>query len=375
MSAYLSLIRYDATQLQEKRLAAPEETKAFFQESGVIWLHVQGEAPEEWLHKLSEIFCLHPLAVEDVLSEPQRPKAEEYEHNDFIVAHVLENRQQAFIFHKFCLFVGDKWLLSFHSGPEEVVESVRQRLRTSRGLIRQLGVDYLMYALLDTIIDGYFPALEDLGEHLDDIFEQALSGASHEIVPIIQQAKRQLRHLRRMLWPLRDVLAILMRDDNDSVTAPVRQYLRDAYDHVIQLMDMLEVYREMAADLMDAYLSALSHRMNSIMKVLTIIATLFMPLTFIVGVYGMNFRTDISPWNMPELTWRYGYVFVWLVMLGCVLGMLFYFRRQGWIGQPDLPLLAAEEAEAPAKHLAAPQRRRYILPARCVFPQKDDTER
>jgi magnesium transporter len=346
MPATLKLIRYDPADLEEKDLAAVDEIVSELAKPGVKWLHVQGEPEIEQLHRLGEIFHLHPLALEDVANDPQRPKAEEYEEQDFIIAHSVHLADNIFSFHKFAIFVGDSHLLSFQAEADDTTEKVSQRLRTSRGLIRQHGVDHLMYALLDTIVDGYFPAMEDMGDYLDDVQEQALWHASPDTVQLIQGAKRELRQARRYLWPIRDVLSVLMRDDNNNISQPVRHYLRDAYDHVIQLMDMVEVYREMAADLMDAYLSAISNRMNAIMKVLTIIATLFMPLTFIVGLYGMNFRTDVSRWNMPELTWKYGYPFVWLVMLASVLVMLLYFRRRGWMGRADVSLDEVEPVPA-----------------------------
>ena len=337
MAATILMIRYDADSLEETQLSSLDGIAERLQQPGVHWLHVQGEVETEQLHQLAEIFHLHPLAVEDVLGHPQRPKAEEYEANDFVIAHSIQEAHHSFIFQQFSMFGGENYVLSFQQ-EGDVAEQVRQRLQAGRGLIRQHGVDHLMYALLDTIIDGYFPVLERVGEQLDRLHEQALWQTNGHIVSIIQHAKRELRHLRRMLFPLRELLNVLMRDDNDSISPPVREYLRDAYDHVIQLMDMVEIYREMSGDLMDAYLSAVSNRMNSIMKVLTIIATVFMPLTFIVGVYGMNFRWDVSRWNMPELSWRYGYVFVWGVMIATVIVMLAYFRKAGWIGKPDLPV-------------------------------------
>lgn len=337
MAATLTLITYDAEQFTERTLADVAEAEAALGTPGVHWLHVQGEMEEALLHRLGEIFQLHPLALEDVVNGVERPKAEEYDGQDFVILHTVQTEDHHLVFHQFSFFIGRNYVLSFHVGPDSAAEAVRVRIRTARGLIRRQGVDYLMYVLLDTITDSYFPVLEDVGEHLDYVQEQALLRENPGTMPLIQRTKHELLHLRRVIWPVRDLLTTLMRDDNDNLTEPVRHYLRDCYDHIIQLMDMLEVYREMASDLMDAYLSAISNRMNSVMKVLTIIATVFMPLTFIVGLYGMNFRTDVSRLNMPELTWRYGYVFVWAVMLLSVALMLAYFWRRGWIGRPDLP--------------------------------------
>ena len=338
MPAKLCLITYDTETCQELDVAAVAEMPALLEQPGVHWLHVHGEVEPELLKAIGETFHLHPLALEDVVNGVERPKAEEFDEQDFIVIHTVQTEAHHLIFHQFSLFVGRNYVLSFATDADDAIpEAVRVRIRAGRGMIRRAGVDYLMYVFLDTITDSYFPVLEDLGEHLDYIQEQALLHENPHTMPLIQRTKHELLHLRRVIWPVRDLLTTLMRDDNENVSDPVRHYLRDCYDHVIQLMDMLEVYREMASDLMDAYLSAISNRMNSVMKVLTIIATLFMPLTFIVGLYGMNFRTDVSRLNMPELTWQYGYVFVWGVMLASVVLMLAYFWRRGWIGRPDLP--------------------------------------
>lgn len=334
----MTLMHYTPTDLHEQVLASPDEVQPFLAQDGVTWLHVQGLDDHDAMERLGELFRLHPLALEDVLKDPQRAKAEEYDEQDFVITHTValtdDNRLQ---FAKFSMFVGSNYVLTFQGGEQDNCEEVRVRVRTARGPIRQHGVDHLMYTLLDVIIDGYFPVLEDFGEYLEQVQEQALLREAPDTLRNIQRAKHELMRLRRIIWPQRDLLNVLMRDDNNNVSGPVRHYLRDCYDHVVQLMDVTETYREMASDLMDAYMTAISNRMNSVMKVLTIIATLFMPLTFIVGVYGMNFKTEASPWNMPELTWRYGYPVCWVVMLAVTVWMVMYFRRRGWIGQPDVP--------------------------------------
>lgn len=349
MAAKLVLLRYDANSLQERELAGLDELQALLEEPQVLWLHVQGQPDEALLGGLAKVFHLHPLAMEDIVSGPQRPKAEEYEEQDFIVTHVAELRpEKRLLFHQFSFFAGSNYVLSFFDGEETLPEAVRTRIRAARGTIRQHGVDHLLYALLDAIIDSYFPVLEDFGEYLEYVQERALLRDDPGTMREIQRSKHELLHLRRVIWPVRDLLTILMRDDNSSISMPVRQYLRDCYDHIIELMDMTEVYREMAADLMDAYMSAISNRMNSIMKVLTIIATVFMPLTFIVGLYGMNFNTRASSWNMPELNWKYGYPVTWAVMVISVCLMLLWFRQRGWIGRSDLPCVEdLEEGEGP----------------------------
>lgn len=345
-SSTLTLLRYTPTDLEERVLASVEDIIPVLEQEGVIWLHVQGLDNEALLQRLAEILKLHPLAMEDVVTEPQRPKAEEYDDNDFIIIHTVEQApDHRLSFTQFSMFAGPNYLLSLQTGPVDNTEPVRTRIRTARGPIRQHGVDHLLYALLDMIIDGYFPVLEDFGEYLEVVQEHTLLRENGNTLRQIQRAKHELLRLRRTVWPQRDLLNVLMRDDNNTVSGPVRHYLRDCYDHVVQLMDMIETYREMASDLMDAYMTAISNRMNSIMKVLTIIATIFMPLTFIVGVYGMNFNYEASPWNMPELHWKYGYVFTWFVMVVITILMVAYFRRRGWMGQPDLP--CEEDPDSP----------------------------
>lgn len=342
----MTLMHYTPTDLQEKQLALADEVQAYLGQEGVAWLHVQGLEDTAAIQRLGEIFGIHPLALEDVVSEPQRGKAEEYDEQDFIVTHTIAlTDDDRLTFTQFSMFVGSNYVLSFQAGNEDHFEDVRARVRTARGLIRQHGVDHLMYSLLDSIIDGYFPVLEDFGEYLETVQEQALLREAPDTLRNIQRAKHELLRLRRVVWPQRDLLNVLMRDDNNNVSGPVRHYLRDCYDHVVQLMDMTETYREMASDLMDAYMTAISNRMNSVMKVLTIIATVFMPLTFIVGLYGMNFNTDKSHWNMPELNWKYGYPFTWAVMIVVTILMVMYFHRRGWIGRPDVPTEADVECD------------------------------
>lgn len=341
----LHLVWYSTTELEERQLQSPTEVAPFLARDGITWLHVQGLTDPAVIEAVGETFGLHPLAIEDVLSGQQRPKAEEYDGQDFVVAYLVQKDPADELHYiRLSLFVGPNYVLSLLAGEEDLLEPVRQRLRTPRATVRQHGVDHLLYSLMDLVVDSYFPVLEELGEYLEFVQDETLLRQQSEALVAIQRAKRELLGLRRAVWPLREVLNVLTRDDNNTVTPPVRHYLRDCYDHVVMLIDTVETYREMASDLMDAYMSAVSNRLNSVMKVLTVIATLFMPLTFIVGVYGMNFRTDVSRWNMPELTWRYGYPLCWAVMVATVIGMLLYFRKLGWIGRGDIPCVEDEGA-------------------------------
>jgi magnesium transporter len=228
--------------------------------------------------------------------------------------------------------LGENFVLTFQEGGGDCFDPVRKRLRRKRGRIRDVGADYLAYALLDAVIDGFYPVLEDCGERLGVLEDEIIGAPSGAAVTDVHDLKHDLLTLRRAIWPQREMINTLLRDESELVSAATRIYLRDCYDHAVQLMDIVETYREIASALVDVYLSSVSARLNEIMKVLTIIATIFIPLSFIASVYGMNFDRNASPLNMPELGWRYGYVFSLALMLAIALGLLYYFRRRGWLG-------------------------------------------
>jgi magnesium transporter len=230
------------------------------------------------------------------------------------------------------LFLGDRFVVTFQEGkPGDSLEPVRKRLRESAGKLRTLGADYLAYALIDAVIDGYFPVLEEYGERLETLEDEILDKPGAGTIARLHGIKRDLLEVRRAVWPLREALAALDRDPGELVTAETRVFLRDCYDHVVRVMDLVETYRELCADLMDVYLSSVSNRLNEVMRVLTVFSAIFIPLTFIAGVYGMNFHTDASPWNMPELAWKWGYPFCLGLMLATAGGLLVFFARKGWL--------------------------------------------
>jgi magnesium transporter len=270
--------------------------------------------------------------MEDVVNTYQRAKAEAFSDHLFVATRMPAGEGAAGRTEQLTLFVGNGYVLSFREQPGDWLEPVRQRLRVARGRIRTAGADYLAYALLDAATDHYFPTLEALGERLE-VLEDAVTAAPvrHQVAEI-HAIKHELLSLRRALWPQREMLNGLIRDEDAIIAPATKIFLRDSYDHVIQLMDILETYREIASGLVDIYLSAMSARLNEIMKVLTVIATLFMPLGFIAGIYGMNFDPQASPWNMPELGWRYGYFFALSLMVATAVGLLLYLWRNGWIG-------------------------------------------
>ncbi|AVP58790.1 magnesium/cobalt transporter CorA [Pulveribacter suum] len=301
----------------------------------VVWLHLQGLPSPQQLQSLKETLGLHPLALEDVLHRGQRAKAETYDAHQFVILNLVQRERDAEGDGGACrvdqisLFLGCNFVVSINDGASDVFEPVRQRLRAN-GKIRRLGADYLLYALLDTIVDSGFPLLDDLGDELEGLEDEILLDADQEARNKLHYAKRELVVMRRAWWPQREAIAALMRDDASFIHESTRVYLRDCHDHAVVIIDFVETYREMASSLLDVYLSAVSQRMNNIMKGLTIVATIFLPLTFITGLYGMNFDTD-SRFNMPELHWRYGYLYVLGVMAVVVGGMLAYFRRKHWL--------------------------------------------
>lgn len=299
----------------------------------MLWINVDGVGDAGLVQELGKMFNLHRLALEDVVHVHQRPKVDTYGEVLFVVAplplpnHVYELEQLS-------LFVGRKFLITFQErAGGDCLDVVRTRLQAGLSRERSLIPGYLLYTLLDAAIDNFFPLLEDAGERLDSLEEEVLGLPNRDVITRILDVKRDLRMIRRAIWPLRDALNSLLRDPHPLVADETRIYLRDCYDHVVQILDLLENYRELASGLTDVYLSNLSNSTNEIMKVLTIISTLFIPLTFLVGVYGMNFDPDSSPLNMPELRAYYGYPTIWAVMIAIALGLLYFFWRKGWIAK------------------------------------------
>ncbi len=327
----IHLIDYTDSNFTEKELTSADECQFFLDKESVTWIHLQGPVQAETIKHIGHIFELHTLTLEDVLNKGQRPKVEEYDDLLFVIMSMPINTNGAVIIEQVSLFLGKNYVISFHAGDHDPFEPLRNRLRKKSGRIRNLKADYLLYCILDLVIDQGYPVLETLGENIETIEEALLSSVTKKTtLGEIHHTRRELLLLRRNLWPQRELLNKLLRGENALIEKNTSVYLRDCYDHTIQILDLIENYREMAASLIDIYLSSTSHRMNEIMRVLTIIATIFIPLTFIVGLYGMNFSHPDSPWAMPELHWYYGYPIVWGVMIALVAGMLIYFKRKNW---------------------------------------------
>ena len=289
----------------------------------VVWVNVDGLGDEDVLRRLAEMFTIHPLALADVTNVPQRPKVEQYAGAVFLVTHMLSLGDGP-LDEQLSLFATPRAVITFQERPGDCLDPVRSRIRQGAGRIRSAGPDYLAYAILDAVIDHYFPVLEAFGERLEILEDTVLAQTDTEVVMRVRQAKRDLLTLRRIAWPQRDVVNALLRDDVPLIQAETRTYLRDCYDHITRAIDTLETCRELASDLMAVHLSIVSNQMNNVMKTLAVIATIFIPLTFVAGVYGMNFE------RMPELKWPWGYPAILAVMGLVGAAMLLYFRRKKW---------------------------------------------
>lgn len=297
----------------------------------VSWVDVDGVGDVALITALGERFGIHPLVLEDVVHVHQRIKAERYEHMLFVVLRMAELEDDELVTEQLAILLGQGFVVTFQEGrPGDCLEPVRERLRASRGIIRERGPDFLVYALIDAVIDHYFPLLERYFDDLDQLEDTVLEGSNEEVIPRLHWLRRELMTLRRTLLPLRDVLAQLRRDQAELIAPETAVYLRDVADHTEQLLDLVETYRELARSLIDLDVSLAGNRMNEVMKVLTIIGSIFLPLTFVTGLYGMNFDRS-SPWNMPELQWAYGYEFALGLMVSMAVGMLVWFWRRGWL--------------------------------------------
>lgn len=326
----IRLVDFDADEIAISDDVTPEDCEPYLHRETTTWIHVSGHPAETTLRELGTSFGLHSLALEDVLNIGQRPKVEPFEDQLFIIMSLPMMEGDDVDVHQVSLFVGENYVISFCEADPVAFAPIVKRLKTTGSRMRSLGADYLMYSILDAVIDHAFPIMEAFGLQLEDLEEQILDGADHESLEKIHLIRRELILMRRKVWPQREVINQLLRDENSLIRNDTRVYLRDCYDHTVQVMDMLETYRDMVGSMLELYMSSVSNRMNNIMRVLTVIATIFIPLTFIAGVYGMNFDRSAGPWSMPELGQPFGYVFVWLVMLAVAFGMIAFFRSRKW---------------------------------------------
>ena len=326
-SVRITFIDYDEQNFQEKQIDNIEECFGFKGTPTVTWINIDGLHQTDIIERLGKHFELHPLILEDILNTAQRPKAEDLGNYIFIVLRMLsyDDQAQAVQSEQVSMVLGQNCVISFQENVGDVFEQIRDRIRNAKGRIRKMGPDYLLYALLDAIVDNYFVILEKLGEKIEVQEEALVHDPVDETLHQIHALKRELIGLRRSVWPLRELVGGIERSESVLIKESTGMYLRDVYDHTIQVIDTVESYRDMVSGMLDIYLSSISNRMNAVMKVLTIVATIFIPLTFIAGIYGMNFK------YMPELEWRLGYAVVWIVMLIVAAIMLIYFKKKKWL--------------------------------------------
>jgi len=322
----ITLIDYDETHLEEKEIETVEECFSFKDKPTVTWINIDGLHQVDIIEKIGTHFDLHPLTMEDIVHTGQRPKIDDFEHFIFIVFNMLQydeniNEVKA---EQVSLIVGSNFVISFQEKEGDIFNLVRERIRNGKGRIRKSGSDYLAYAMIDVVVDHYFIILEKIGEDIESLEEELLTNPTPDTLQTIHNLKREMIFLRKSIWPLRDVVSTLERGDSNLISETTIIYLRDVYDHTIQVMDTIETFRDMISGMLDIYLSSVSNKMNEVMKVLTIIATIFIPLTFIAGIYGMNFK------YMPELDWQWSYPVLWLVIIIVGVSMVIYFKRKGW---------------------------------------------
>ncbi|MFX0163095.1 MAG: magnesium/cobalt transporter CorA [Candidatus Hodarchaeota archaeon] len=323
----ITIVDYDEKHLEEKEAKTIEECFPFKDKPTVTWINIDGLHEIEIIDKLGKYFDLHPLIIEDIVNTRQRPKMEDLDNYIFFVLKMLyyDEETDNVTTEQISLILGSNFVISFQEKPGDVFDPVRERIRKSRGRMRKAGPDYLAYALIDAIVDHYFIVLEKLGENIEYLEEELVTNPRPETLQAIHNLKRDNIFLRKSVWPLREVISGLERGESPLIEKATEIYLRDVYDHTIQVIDTVETYRDMVSGMLDTYLSSVSNKMNEVMKVLTVIATIFIPLTFIAGIYGMNFE------NMPELGWHWGYVMAWIIMLTIIALMAFYFKTKKWL--------------------------------------------
>lgn len=324
----IKLVIYGPGRFETIDVADVADLEAALDPEAVNWIDVRGLGDEPTIRQIGELFHIHPLALEDIVNVPQRPKAESYDEHLLLVLRMTHlGEAETPIVEQVSLVLGSNYVLTVQEIKEDgdVFDVIRKRVKSTKGRHRDRGADYLFYTLTDAIIDGYYPVLERLGDHLEDLEDEIIRNPTPSLLQVLNRTRTQLLSMRRAAWPQREALNSLVRDESPLVTPDSQLHLRDVYDHCVQTSEVIEMYREMASGLMSTYLSSISNRTNEIMKVLTIMGSIFIPLTFVAGIYGMNFQ------HMPELKIPWAYPLLWAVMASMSLGMLWFFRRKGWL--------------------------------------------
>jgi magnesium transporter len=323
----MTLIDYDEEHLQERVLDTIEEAFPLKDLPTVTWINIDGLHQLDIIEKVGQNFDIHPLVLEDIVNTGQRPKTEEFENLIFVVLKMLHYNENSekITSEQFSLVLGPNFLISFQEIQGDVFRTVRERIRKPKTRIRKAGCDYLAYALIDAIVDHYFLILEKLGENIEALEEDLLENPSPETLQTLHEMKREMIYLRKQIWPIRELINSLVKGESSLINESTGLFFRDIYDHTIQIIDTIESYRDILSGMLDIYLSTLSNKMNEVMKVLTIIATIFIPITFVAGIYGMNFKF------MPELEWRWGYAMVWAIIVVAIGIMVGFFKKKQWL--------------------------------------------
>lgn len=327
-SVRITVIDYDETGVQETVLQSIEECFFLRDRPSVTWINIEGVHDIGVITKLGECYGFHPLMLEDIVNTQQRPKMDDYTEYLYVVLKMIfkVDANEGIMTEQVSLIAGSNFVISFQEGIEgDVFDPLRDAIRNNKNRFRVMGADYLLYSLIDAIVDSYFSVLENMGEEIETVEDMLIMDPESQTLKVVHKLKRELITLRKAVWPLRELINKLQRNETPIIREHTKVYLRDVYDHTIQIIDTVETYRDMVSGMVDIYLSSASNRMNAIMKVLTIIATIFMPLTFLAGVYGMNFK------HMPEYEWPYGYPLLWLFMIIISCAMLYFFRRKKWL--------------------------------------------
>ena len=324
----MTVLDYDECQAQEHEIKTVAECTPYKDRPSVTWIHVDGLHDTQILKELGDLFKLHPLTLEDILNTDQRPKMEDFGEYIYLVLktfYLSEDQHHEILSEQISIVIGSGFVISFKEKETDLFKLIRERIKAGKGRLRKSGPDYLAYTLTDTIVDHYFGILEVLGDKIELLEESMIRNPSTDTIQAIQQLKREMLFLRKSVWPLRETISGLERSESPLIHETTGVYLKDIYDHTIQVIDTIETFRDMLSGMLDIYLSSISNRLNEVMKVLTIIATIFMPLTFIAGVYGMNFK------YMPELEWPWGYFMIWGIMLIIAVSMIVFFRKRKWL--------------------------------------------
>ena len=323
----ISVIDYDPDHLEERAVQTLDECLAYKDKETVTWINISGIHDMGIIEALGKHFDFHPLLLEDIVNTEHRPKLDDYEDYLFIVMKMLHDPEEGKLIkqEQISIILTPSVVISLQEYEGDIFDPIRERIRMKKGRIRNKGTDYLTYALMDTLVDYYFKVFETVGERIEELQEDALEGPAPEILHEIQYLRRDMIELRKSVWPLREIVSALTRAESKLISDDTILFFRDVYDHTVQVIDTIESFRDMISGLQDIYLSSVSNRMNEVMKVLTIIATIFIPMTFLAGIYGMNFKF------MPELEWWWAYPAFWLIMVTIFISMIAWFKKKDWL--------------------------------------------